>query len=279
MQLILESLPGGLGAVVNHDLATEAGPKLGSQLRAALLRHRLLLFPSQHLNHADLLSVSQLFGTVDTDVDRRYAVPGFSGLTLISNILEDGRRIGIYDGDQEEEWHADNSFKPHLTAATMLYSAITPQTGGETRFADTTRAFADLPDNLKDQISGLRAVHSIQELAVRQAEAAGHSSAAVGTFTRRAEVEHPLAPAHPDTGLPSLLLGTMVIKSIVGLSQDAGTHLLTHLLDHATSDPYVYTHRWNQNDLVVWDNHALMHSASPCDSSVNLRLLFRTAIR
>lgn len=279
VHLALSPLPGGLGALVDHDLTCGADPESASHLQAALRWHRLLVFPGQHLNHADLLAIGGLFGAVDTDVDRRYAVPGFPGLTVISNIVENGRRIGIYDGDHEDEWHADNSFKPELTAATLLYAVITPRSRGQTRFADTTRAFADLPADLKDQVRQLRAVHSIQELSARQTQAAGQSSAAAGTLARLAEVEHPIAPSHPGTGLPSLLLGTMVVKAIVGLSPDAGTQLLARLLDHATSSAYVYTHRWSPNDLVVWDNRALLHSASPCDSTVNFRLLYRAAIR
>ena len=73
--------------------------------------HRLLVFPRQHLNHADLLTVA-LFGTWTPNVDRRYAVGGFPGITtVISNIVEDGKHVGIYDGDDEEEWHADNSLQ------------------------------------------------------------------------------------------------------------------------------------------------------------------------
>ena len=62
-----------------YDLATaDAGPGLVPQLRAALRRHRLLVFPRQHLNHSDLLAACGLFGTVDTEVDRNYAAaPGF----------------------------------------------------------------------------------------------------------------------------------------------------------------------------------------------------------
>src|SRR4051812_18046800 len=120
-----EPLPGTFGATVAYN-CSESTPlpssTLARTLNAALHRYRLLVFPNQHLNHADLLAVSRIFGTVDTDVDGRYAVGGFPGLTVVSNIHEDGRHIGIFDGDDEEEWHADNSFKARLTRATLLYS-------------------------------------------------------------------------------------------------------------------------------------------------------------
>ncbi|MFE5613632.1 TauD/TfdA family dioxygenase [Streptomyces sp. NPDC056524] len=37
-------------------------------------------------------------------------------------------------------------------------------------------------------------------------------------------------------------------------------------------------HRWQQGGLVVWDNLATLHTASPCDSSRHRRLLYRAAV-
>ncbi|MEU1151540.1 TauD/TfdA family dioxygenase [Streptomyces sp. NPDC005918] len=269
----------GFGAVVVCNLAT-AAEDLAPQLMHALHQHRLLVVPRQHLTHADLLTVASCFGPVDRDVDRRYAVGGFPGLTVISNIVENGEHVGIYDGDDEEEWHADNSFKPQLTAATLLYSVITPERGGETRFADATRAYTDLPPEMRQRIEGMRAVHSIQQLGTLQSQASGgQSSAAAGSLAGHAEVEHPLVLTHPVTGAHSLLLGSMVIRCVAGLSEEDSRSLVDDLLEHTTSAPYLYSHSWSQGDLVVWDNLATLHTASPCDSSRHLRLLYRAAVR
>ncbi|MFJ4429157.1 TauD/TfdA dioxygenase family protein [Streptomyces bobili] len=143
----------GFGAVVDCHLATEA-EGLSPQLERALHQHRLLVVPRQHLTHADLLTVASCFGTVDPSIDRRYAVGGFPGLTVISNIVEVGEYVGIYNGDDEEEWHVDNRFKPQLTAVTLLYSVITPKEGGETCFADATRAYACLPPADREDARG-----------------------------------------------------------------------------------------------------------------------------
>jgi taurine dioxygenase len=270
----------GFGAVVECDLASVEVHELAPDLVQALYRHRLLIFPDQHLNHADLLAAANCFGRVETDVDRRYAVGGFPGLTTVSNIVEHGTHVGIYDGDDEEEWHADNSFKPQLTRATLLYSVITPEHGGQTRFADATRAYADLPEELKERIKGLRAVHSIRHLGARQSQATGgQSSAAVGSLADDPDVEHPLVLTHPATGARSLLLGSMVIPQITGLGKTESDGLLAELLQRATHTQYVHTHRWAQGDLVVWDNLATLHTASPCDSARNHRLLYRVSVR
>lgn len=280
MALSLHPLPGGFGAQVDADLTASETRASSAELAVALHHHRLLVFPRQHLNHADLLAAAGHFGTVDTNVDRRYAVGGFPGLTTISNIVEDGAHVGVYDGDDEEEWHADGSFKPDLPQATLLYSVITPAEGGETRFADATRAYADLPAELKERIEGLRAVHSIQQLAALQSQASGgQTSVGAGSLAAQPEVEHPLVAAHPVTGAWSLLLGSMVVKGIVGMDPGESGTLLTDLLAHTTSSPYVYAHRWRPGDLVVWDNRATLHTASPCDSSRHHRLLYRAAVR
>lgn len=278
MPLTLRQFDGGFGAEVTCDL-TALTAQLALDLADALAHHRFLVVPGQHLNHADLLRAAGAFGPVDTDVDRAYAVGGFPGLTTISNIVEDGARVGVYDGDQEEEWHADNSFKPALTRATLLYSVIAPQRGGETRLADSTRAYADLPTQLKEEIDPLRAVHSIRQLAALQGEANdGASSAAAGHFAREPEVEHPLVLVHPLTGARSLLVGTMVVKEIRGLAPERGADLLAQLLQRATAEQYVYRHRWTEGDVLVWDNLATLHTASPCDSSRHQRLLYRASV-
>lgn len=84
---------------------------------------------------------------------------------------------------------------------------------------------------------------------------------------------------HPVTGARSLLLASMVISGISTLAEQESRTLLEELLEHATSAPYVYSHRWEQGDLVVWDNLATLHTASPCDSSHHRRLLYRAAVR
>ncbi|MFD9052731.1 TauD/TfdA dioxygenase family protein [Streptomyces zaomyceticus] len=269
----------GFGAIVDANLAIHA-ERLAPQLAAVLHQHRLLIVPGQHLTHADLLTVASCFGTVDTSVDRRYAVGGFPGLTVISNIVEDGKHIGVYDGDNEEEWHADSSFKPQLTSATMLYSVITPAQGGETRFADATRAYADLSPAVRQRIEAMHAVHSIEQLGALQSQASGgQSSIAAGSLASSPEVVHPLVLTHPATGARSLLLGSMVISGITTPAEQENRALLEELLEHTTSAPYVYSHRWEQGDLVVWDNLAILHTASPCDSSRHRRLLYRAAVR
>ncbi|MGV9266670.1 TauD/TfdA dioxygenase family protein [Kitasatospora sp. NPDC003701] len=107
--------------------------------------------------------------------------------------------------------------------ATLLYSVITPGEGGETRFADATRAYAALPADLRERVDGLSTVHSAQHLGAQQAEAAdGRSSTQSGTLTQLPEVTLPLAPVHPATGARALLLKV----SSVAVARPSVCHLV-----------------------------------------------------
>ena len=82
------------------------------------------------------------------------------------------------------------------------------------------------------------------------------------------EITHPLVRRHPDTGRETLFIQPRIIGSVVGIdgmSDDESTALIEELISHITSEPFVYRHRWNPLDVVVWDNRCVLHSATTKD--------------
>lgn len=196
--------------------------------------------------------MSRVFGEPESHVQDQYAVDGFPQIVTISNIHRDGVPIGLYDGDDEDEWHTDLSWKSQMSAVSLLYSVVAARVGGATRFADTTSAYDDLSEAIKERVAGLAAVHSMTHL--DQLQQARHSAKVTLTEQQRArvpDVTHPLVRAHPVTGRRSLLLGDMIIRAIVGMPDDAAKALLADLHAHATSPKYVYAHQWEVGDLVI----------------------------
>lgn len=223
--------------------------------------------------------MSRLFGEPEIHVQDQYTVPRFAQIVTISNIHRNGVPIGLYDGDNEQEWHTDLSFRPTMSSVSLLYSVIAPGAGGETRFADTTAAYDDLPTDLQARVEGLGAVHSMVHLFERQA--ADNPAKVLLTDAQRQQVPdvvHPLVRKHPQTGRRSLLLGELIIRNVAGLDDSDSASLLDKLHAHATAEQYVYAHRWAVGDLVIWNNRATMHTASPCDHTRHQRLLYRTTV-
>ncbi|MEV0027889.1 TauD/TfdA family dioxygenase [Nocardia sp. NPDC050793] len=276
----LDPLTPKFGAsIFGIDLSLPVDESDATSLIEDLLKYRVLVVRDQTLSHEDHLRVSRFFGKPETHVQDQYTVPGFRQIVTISNIHRNGVPIGMYDGDNEQEWHTDLSWKAQMSAVSLLYSVIAPEVGGETRFADTIAAYDDLPAGLRARIDGLETVHSMLHLFERQA--ADNPAKVPLTEAQRAQVPdvvHPLVRLHPETGRRSLLLGDMIIRGIVGVDETESAQLLDQLHTHATASRYVYSHRWAVGDLVIWDNRATMHTASPCDHTRHQRLLYRTTV-
>lgn len=49
-------------------------------------------------------------------------------------------------------------------------------------------------------------------------------------------------------------------------------------MDHTAQPRFVYSHRWEAGDLVIWDNRAVLHTASPFDHTRFKRLMYRTTV-
>ena len=62
----------------------------------------------------------------------------------------------------------------------------------------------------------------------------------------------------PRTGRKSIYLSSHA-GTILGWSLAEARLLLRDLTEHATQREFVYSHKWQVNDLVIWDNRQTMH--------------------
>ena len=79
-------------------------------------------------------------------------------------------------------------------------------------------------------------------------------------------VRQRLVRTHPVTGRKSLYLSSHA-GHIVGWQVPESRDLLRDLNEHATRRDNVYAHRWQQYDLVMWDNRQTMHRVRRFDES------------
>jgi len=276
----LESLSPAFGARITRiDLREEIGRETADSLVRDLTRYRVLVLPGQQLDHAGHVRFSRHFGPLDVYPVTRYIVPEYPEVLKISNIFENGEPIGLYDGDEQEEWHTDYSWKKVMSRASLLYSAIAPAEGGDTIFADATTAYDELSEEMKARIENVFAVHSMNYLVEQELAANPHKKPLTQQEKDRTpDMEQPLVRIHPVTGRRSLLLGSMIISGIVEFEAAESTVLLDELHAHATADKYLYRHHWAVGDLVIWDNDATMHTRTACDHTRHHRLLYRTTV-
>ena len=278
----LEIVPSGrgIGAEVGGvDLSRPLGPGVFDAIHAAWLEHQVLLFRGQRLSDEALVAFTRHFGEPQasprsevSDGFGKYA-PSMPEVTIISNILVDGRPIGSL-GAGEADWHADMTFIETPPSACMLYALELPPAGGNTMFCSMTRAAARLPDELRRAIQGRLAIH---DYSMTSAGDLRKGFEKVTDVRQTPGARHPLLVRHPETGRTALLLGRRRNGYIVGLEVADSERLLDALWAHACRKELAFEQVWRVGDLVLWDNRCVMHRRDPFDAS-RRRLLHRTQV-
>ena len=251
-----------LGAIVTDVQLGAVDDSNWAAIKAAWVEYGVLIFPDQHLDEAEQVSVGQRMGDIEVLVPKRKAVP-------ISNRRADGSLVDAADHHYQilrgnEGWHTDSSYMPVAAKASILSAQVVPPVGGETEWADMRAAYVALDAATKDRIASLSAYHSLYHSQSK----IGHK-ASQGSSYGLGEQDPPLRPlvkVHPETGRPSLFIGRHAY-GIPGLSEEESEQLLTDLVTFACQPPRIYTHQWQPGDVVFWDNRCLLHRARPYDFS------------
>jgi alpha-ketoglutarate-dependent taurine dioxygenase len=155
------------------------------------------------------------------------------------------------------DWHIDGCTDDVPIMATMLSARAVADSGGQTEFASSYRAYEDLPEADKARCQALRVVHTIE--ATQRLVNPDPTPEEVAMWRQRPAKEHPLVWTHR-SGRKSLVLGATT-DHVVGLSRAEGRALLDDLLARSTAPERVYRHEWEVGDVVIWDNRGVVHRA------------------
>lgn len=266
--------------IAGLDLSTEIDDGTAEKLRKAFNECSVLVFRNQKLTPEQHIRFSRHFGELEIHVMEQYLLPGHPEIFRVSNIVENGRRIG----GSGEFWHTDVSYVARPSRGSLLYAIEVPsangRTLGDTQFASMTAAYDALSDSMKRRIEGLRAVHRFGDVYARVAKERGGSSPL--TEKQKAKIPdviHPIVRVHPVTGRKSIFVNEGFTVAVVDLPESEGKALLRELFDHCTRPEFVYTHNWRIGDLVMWDNWATQHRGTGGYSAEQRRLLYRTTLK
>lgn len=165
-------------------------------------------------------------------------------------------------------WHIDRTDLDVPTYASILSAKVLTPTGGQTQFVNTYAAYEDLPADEKAQLDDLQVLHCM-ETAFLEAfpEPSEKQRAAWAHMPKKV---HPLV-WHHRSGRNSLILSNSA-TSVVGMDDEEGRALLDRVLAWATQPQFVYTHEWEVDDLVIWNNTGAMHRVREYDPDYGRRL-------
>ncbi len=266
-----------LGAeVLGLDLSLPLSPQDVARLHRAHLDHHVLVFRDQHISPAQQLAFTRRWGSLQRHVLHQFALPGHPEVLIVSNIVENGRPIGL--GDAGVFWHSDLSYKERPSLGSFLLAQELPAEGGDTLFANQHLAWAALPADLRAAVQHRRAEHSYlkQYEALRQRNP-WRPPLSPAQVQQVPPVWHPIQRRHPETGEPALFVSEHFTTRIEGLPEGESQALLAELFALQTQDRFIYRHRWAPHDMVFWDNRSLLHLAAGCPADQR-RLMHRTTI-
>ena len=255
----VRKLSDALGAeITGIDVAADELDRVVDIIRLAFREHHLVRLPTQQLDEAQIESFASRFGELSQHVFRGADGKPLSPVHSISNLDAEGKPSNSPYVQANYAWHTDHSFRPQPALMTMLYGLELPQHGGDTEFANMTKAYDSLSPQKQQRLAGLRVEHSYEYMRRTVTD----RPASEDERRDAPPVNHPLVRTHPETGRKSLYLG-MYASRVVGMPDDAGRKLLDELLAHATQPQFVYRHTWHKHDLLLWDNRCLLHRAIP----------------
>ena len=171
-------------------------------------------------------------------------------------------------------WHMDGMPVHDIPPpkATLLTARRLAAKGGQTQFASTAAAYEALPEEERASLEDLRVVHSIYWAVLPTLDTEEEHAKA-----RRAEVtrERPLVWTQ-SSGRKSMIIGHTA-DHIVGWPVHEGRALLERLMEWSAQPDFVYSHEWEEGDLVIWNNSGVLHRVIPYDRNSG-RLMHRTSL-
>jgi len=273
MTLTVTPLHPHIGAEVSGvDAAAPLNDATLAALWSAIDRYSVLVLKQQSMSDAQLKSFAVRFGELEVPRSslqggkRRLDIQeigDISNLDADSNIRtrDDRRRLDMLGN---RLWHTDASYMPVSVVLGMLFAVAVPPASplgaGETEFADMRAAYDALDDDMKAAIDGLVAEHDI----FFSRGLIGFSEFSPGDREKYPPSRQRLVRRHPGSGRKTLYLSAHA-ERIVGWPVADGRLLLHDLNTHATQRQFVYSHKWEKGDLVIWDNRCTMHRGRPHD--------------
>jgi len=194
-----------LGATIEDlDISQPLSPTDTALILASLGRYGVLRFPGQNLDAGQQKAFAGRFGTLEVNVAAGpYTVAPHKEIMILSNIVENGRAIGL--GDAGQGWHTDMSYSADIAFANVLYAIKVPKRNGEplgtTEFANMHAAYEELPAAIKTRLADATALHDFAKFWDMMRARPGSTRPPLTEAQRRQKppVSHPVFLTHPIT--------------------------------------------------------------------------------
>jgi taurine dioxygenase len=237
-------------------------PNSLQQILSLVYKYKLVVLRGQSLSKDDYLEFARQLGTPQIYPNPNYHHPDYSEIFVSSNVPEKGKKIGVAGAGSY--WHTDCQFLEKPLSLTLVLPQILPTTGERaTLFIDMAQAYYSLPEHLKLALDGVDAIHEGKWHYKVQAHDIDKSIFQIlQEFVSWApSVRHPAIIQHPVTQEKALYISSGFTTGIENLSYEDSRALLVEVFEFIERPENIHKQLWCEEDLLIWDNRALLHKA------------------
>ena len=262
------------------DLSSPIDDDSFAEILDLYFSHSALLFRDQDLSPQSQARLAHRFGRPKIETRKQFNLKDYPEVSTIGNAKHPDGEDAAFFVRGGFGWHTDGTSACHVDAATFLYAVEVPKVGGDTLLCSTATAYENISETLKDQLSDLEMLCSFHAHNDLLLEADPDSHIPLTKEEKRAlpPVWHKIVQVHPVTGRTVLYMNFNPIE-FNSVSLSVGEEWLQEALAVATQEQFVYRHEWKPGDILIWDNHAVLHSGTPtaCYES-DRRLMHRSFV-
>jgi len=247
-----------------HDVdLSEIDEESFPKLRDLFERHSVLFALNQTLDDAAHMRLAQMFGPIeDREADEREKGEAFK-IPEVTNIRADGsltEEMDLHTLNLKSNmlWHADSTFMPNPSLTNILIGRVVTETGGQTELTSTRAAWADMPEALKNKIKDRGFWHHYANSRAQISP----ELAKLPMFNKWPAQLWRAIWTNPVTGDEALYIASHAF-AVNGMEASEGKALISELMRFVTQDEYVFSHTWNVGDVLIWDQRAVLHRATP----------------
>ena len=255
-QYHLNKLSPELGAEISGiDLSKDFSEEIQNKIYDDLIQYKVLFFREQNITPQFHVEFAKSFGSIEEPHPVYPHVDGFPEIVLLENDKD--------NPPDTDEWHTDVTFKNDPPFASVLYSKIIPEVGGDTLWSSLSKIYDALPNELKAQIENLRAIHDMGSFRNNYMNDDNKESSVKLNkgFEEFGNAVHSVVKVHPISSEKFLYINPSFTSQIVGMTTTDSNNLLSYLFNFMCKPEFQIRFKWTPNTLVIWDNRCTMHYA------------------
>jgi taurine dioxygenase len=270
-RISVEQLEPKIGALIHGvDLSQSLSRDVVEEIYQTLLNYGVIFFRDQTLSEEQHLDLGKLFGQLEIHPYSTANLPEHPEIIRLNNGPESMKAIANH-------WHSDVTWREIPSLGSILLAREVPDIGGDTLFANMEAAYYDLPNEIKEKLDGLIAIHDAPNFHERMRDKGASKEEVEAIKNQFPSVTHPVIRTHPDTGRKSIYVCWGFTQTIVGMVTEESDALLDYLYSRAAIPEYQVRFKWQKGSIAFWDNRTVQHYAV-ADYWPNCRVMDRVTI-